>query len=174
MKIAVSASGKDLESQLDPRFGRCANFVIVETDDMGFESIENESALLGGGAGISAAQSVVSKGAKAVLTGNCGPNAIQALSAAGIQVYVGLSGTVREVIESYKAGRLMSTTEPNVASHFGMGQRPPATGMPPGGPAMGGQGGQGRGRGRGMGRGRGGGTGRGMGTGRGAGRMNTE
>jgi predicted Fe-Mo cluster-binding NifX family protein len=163
MKVAVSATRRDLESQLDPRFGRCANFVIVETEDMGFESFENESMTLGGGAGISAAQAVASKGVKAVLTGNCGPNAIQALSAAGIEVYVGLSGTVREVVQNYTAGRLTPTTEANVADHFGMGQNPPATGMPPGGRGMGAQGGQGGGRGRGMGRGRGGGMGRGMG-----------
>ena len=159
MKLAVSATGKDLESQLDPRFGRCANFVIVETEDMGFETLENEAMALGGGAGISAAQAVASKGVKAVLTGNCGPNAFQALSAAGIEVHVGLSGTVREVVENYTAGRLTPTTEANVADHFGMGQSPPPTGMPPGGRGMGARGGQGRG----MGRGRGGGMGRGMG-----------
>lgn len=163
MKLAVSATGKDLESQLDPRFGRCVNFVIVETEDMGFESFENEGMTLGGGAGISAAQAVASKGVKAVLTGNCGPNAFQALSAAGIEVHVGQSGTVREVVENYKAGRLAPTTEANVADHFGMGQSPPATGMPPAGRGTGARGGQGGGRGKGMGRGRGGGMGRGMG-----------
>jgi predicted Fe-Mo cluster-binding NifX family protein len=173
MKVAVSATGKDLESQLDPRFGRCANFVIVETEGMAFESIGNDSASLGGGAGIAAAQSVASKGVKAVLTGHCGPNAMQALSAAGIEVYVGLSGTVREVVETYKTGALNSTIEPNVASHFGMGQGSTGTNMSSGG-GMGGQGGQGMGRGRGLGRGRGGGMGRGMGMGRGAGRTNRE
>jgi predicted Fe-Mo cluster-binding NifX family protein len=166
MKLAISATGKDLESQLDPRFGRCANFIIVETEDMGFESFENESMALGGGAGISAAQAVGSKGVKAVLTGNCGPNAFQALSAAGIEVHVGLSGTVRAVVENYKAGRLTPTTEANVADHSGMGQKSrPATGAPSGGRGMGSQGGQGRGMGRGgggMGRG-GGGMGRCMG-----------
>ena len=174
MNIAVSATGKDLESQLDPRFGRCANFVMVETDDMGFEAFENESMALGGGAGISTAQFVASKGVKVVLTGNCGPNAFQALSAAGIEVHVGLSGTVREVVEDYTAGRLTPTTQANVASHFGMGQGPVGADMTSGGRGMGGQGGQGTGRGRGMGRGRGGGMGRGMGMGRGSGRMNRE
>ena len=149
MKIAVSSSGKDLDSQVDPRFGRCAYFVIMETDDMGFEAFNNENIALGGGAGIQSAQFVASKGAKAVITGNVGPNAVQTLSAAGVEVFVGQSGTVREAIERYTKGEINSTSTPNVADHYGMGG--------------------GAGMGRGMGMGRGGGMGRGTGMGRGMG-----
>lgn len=152
MKIAVSSSGKDLDSQMDPRFGRCAYFVIVETEDMSFEAFDNENIALGGGAGIQSAQFVSSKGAKAVLTGNCGPNAVQTLSAAHVKVFVGQSGTVREAIERYTRGDMKSTTTPNVADHYGMG------------------GGAGMGRGISMGRGGGMGKGRGMGKGMGMGR----
>jgi predicted Fe-Mo cluster-binding NifX family protein len=70
MKIAVSSNGNHLESQIDPRFGRCAYFLIVNQDDMNFEAFNNESIALGGGAGIQAAQFVASKGAKAILTGH--------------------------------------------------------------------------------------------------------
>jgi len=135
MKIAVSSSGKDLNAQIDPRFGRCAFFVIVETDDMSFEAYDNESIALGGGAGIQAAQFVASKGAVALITGNCGPNAVQTLGASHVEVFVGQSGTVREAIEKYKRGDMTSTKAPNVADHYGMG----------GGAGMG------RGTGRGMG-----------------------
>ncbi|TET89901.1 MAG: dinitrogenase iron-molybdenum cofactor biosynthesis protein [Desulfobacteraceae bacterium] len=144
MKIAVSSSGNDLDSQVDPRFGRCAYFVFVETDDMGFEAFENGSIALGGGAGIQAAQFVASKGAKAVITGNVGPNAVQTLSAAGVETFVGQSGTVREAIERYTKGEINSTSTPNVADHYGMGS--------------------GAGMGRGMGMGGGRGMGRGMGS----------
>ena len=144
MKIAVSSNGNDLDSQVDPRFGRCAYFVIVETDDMGFEAFENGSIALGGGAGIQAAQFVASKGAKAVITGNVGPNAVQTLSAAGVETFVGQSGTVREAIERYTKGGISSTSTPNVADHYGMGS--------------------GAGMGRGMGMGGGRGMGRGMGS----------
>jgi len=139
MKIAVSSSGKNLDSQVDPRFGRCAYFVIVETDDMSFEAFDNENIALGGGAGIQSAQFVGSKGAKAVITGNCGPNAVQTLSVSRIDVFVGNSGTVREVIEKYTSGEIKSSSTANVADHHGMG----------GGAGMG------RGMGRGMGKGRG-------------------
>jgi predicted Fe-Mo cluster-binding NifX family protein len=121
MKIAVSSSGKDLDSQVDPRFGRCAYFVIVETDDMSFEAFDNENVAAGGGAGIQSAQFVASKDAKAVITGNCGPNAMQTLSASRVEVFVGQSGSVREVIERYRRGDMKSTSTHNVTDHYGTG-----------------------------------------------------
>lgn len=150
MKIAVSSSGMDLSAQIDPRFGRCAFFVIVETDDMSFEAFNNESIALGGGAGIQAAQFVASKGAKAVITGNCGPNAVQTLGASNVEIFVGHSGTVREAMEKYKRGDMTSTKVPNVANHYGMGGGGMGRGM-----GMGRVGGMGRGKSRGMGMGRG-------------------
>jgi predicted Fe-Mo cluster-binding NifX family protein len=120
MKVAVSATGKSLDAALDPRFGRCQVFVLVETDDMTFEAIENESGTLGGGAGIQSAQLMARKGVKTVLTGNCGPNAHQTLSAAGIEVVVGCGGTVSDAITRFKAGQCQPATAPSVASHAGM------------------------------------------------------
>ena len=141
MKVAVSASGKELTSQLDPRFGRCAHFVILDTTDMSHEIIANDSATLSGGAGIQSAQLLVSKGVKAVITGNCGPNAAAALLASGIELYTGQEGPVRDAFERYQKGDLTPVKEPNVDRHHGMGA------------------GKGMGRGRGMG---GGGAGRRM------------
>jgi predicted Fe-Mo cluster-binding NifX family protein len=147
MKIAISSSGKDLDSQIDPRFGRCAYFLIVETEDMSFEVFDNENIALGGGAGIQSAQFVASKGAKAVITGNCGPNAVRTLSAAGVELFVGQAGTVKEVIEKYQRGELRSTTDANVADHYGMGREGPMADTQ----SQGVSGGPGMGRGMGMG-----------------------
>jgi len=152
MKVAVSSKGEDLNAQLDPRFGRCAYFLVVNPDDMSFVSFNNESAVQGGGAGIQAAQFLAPQGVDAVITGNCGPNAVQTLSAAGIELFGGQAGTVREVVERFKKGHLKPTSEATVDSHFGMNVE---TGFGRGG-GMGG----GRGMGRGIGGGRG--TGRGM------------
>jgi len=85
MKIAVSATGPDLSAQVDPRFGRCRYFIIVDPDSMEFESIENSSVMAGGGAGVATAQLIVGKEVEAVLTGNCGPNAFSVLEAAKIK-----------------------------------------------------------------------------------------
>ena len=120
MKVAVTSKGTTLDDSVDPRFGRCAHFVIVETDDMSFEAVANSNAAAGGGAGIQSAQLVSEKDAKVVLTGNCGPNAFRTLEAAGIQVVIGAGGTVHEAVEEYKAGRLRVTGSPNVESHTGM------------------------------------------------------
>jgi predicted Fe-Mo cluster-binding NifX family protein len=152
MKVAVSSNGEDLNAQLDPRFGRCAYFLVVNPDDMSFDALNNESAVQGGGAGIQAAQFLASQGVVAVITGNCGPNAVQTLSAAGIELFGDQAGTVREVVERFKNGHLKPTSEATVDSHFGMNVE---TGFGRGG-GMGG----GRGMGRGIGGGRG--TGRGM------------
>ncbi len=104
MKIAVSASGPALDAGLDPRFGRCSHFVIVETEDMSFEALDNAAAAAGGGAGIQAARAVAQSGARAVLTGNCGPSANQTLTAAGLEVFTGCSGTVAQAVESFRSG----------------------------------------------------------------------
>ncbi len=105
MRIAITATGPDLEANVEPRFGRCPYFLVVETDDLSFEAIENPNLAMGGGAGIQSAQLMAEKGVKHVLTANCGPNANQTLNAASIAVSVGCSGAVREAIEQFKAGR---------------------------------------------------------------------
>ena len=121
MKIALSANAPGLEAEVDPRFGRCQYFAVGDTATMEFEFVENSSMMAGGGAGISAAQGIVDKEVKAVLTGNCGPNAYQVFAAAGIQVITGVSGTVKQAIEDFKAGKLKTASQPSVKAHHGMG-----------------------------------------------------
>jgi len=120
LKVAVTAQGEDLLSDIDPRFGRCRFFLIVDIDTMDFESVSNENAMASGGAGIQAAQNIAKTGVKVVVTGNMGPNAFQTLSAAGIKVFTGANGTIKEAIESYKKGELKESEAPNVGSHSGM------------------------------------------------------
>jgi len=121
MKIAVTSVGKDLDSPVDPRFGRAAYFVLVDTETMGFEAIANDNVSAGGGAGIGSGKNVIDAGAVAVLTGNCGPNAERTLRAGNVKLYVGVSGTVAEAVEQFKAGTLTEAAGPNVDSHAGMG-----------------------------------------------------
>jgi predicted Fe-Mo cluster-binding NifX family protein len=151
MKIAVSATGPTLEAEVDPRFGRCPYFIIADTETNGFEAIDNASAAAAGGAGISAAQMVIEKSIGAVLTGNCGPNAHQVFSSAGVKVITGVAGKIIDAIAEYKLGTYSAAHQPNVPDNYGMG------------------GVSGIGRGMGMGRGMGGGMGMGRGMGRGMG-----
>ena len=184
MKIAVTATGTTLESSVDPRFGRCPYFLVVETENASFEAVVNPNASRDSGAGIQAAQLLGDMGVQFVATGNCGPNAYQTLTAAQIGVIVGCTGSVLEVVENFKAGRYSTAPQANVVSHFGMGPAPTASTDPPSRPesqgnfapgtgtALGQGGGFERGMGRGGGRaaGMGRGGGRGMGIGRGGGR----
>jgi len=110
-----------LDAELDPRFGRCHYFLVVDTESMTVKSLSNESVMASGGAGIQAAQTVANTGAKVIITGNVGPNAFQTLSAAGIKVYMGPSGKVKDVIEKFKKGELQEVQAASVDSHFGMG-----------------------------------------------------
>ena len=121
MKIAISASGKNLEARLDQRFGRCRYYIIIDSDDMSFEVLDNENGAHGGGAGVQSAQFVVSKGIQAVITGNCGPKAMQVFSAAGVHVFTGQTGTVRDVMKKYKNYELKAAAEANTPLHNGMG-----------------------------------------------------
>ena len=173
MKTAVTSTGPTLDDNVEARFGRCAYFLIIDTDTMQLEAIENPNIALGGGAGIQSAQLMSEKGVTAVLTGNCGPNAFNVFGQAGIQVIVGVSGPVRNAVEQFKTGRFSSASGPNVASHFGMSTAPTgptAAGQPVTNPMGQGVGGTGFGMGGGRGMGRGGGMGRGMGRGGGMGR----
>ena len=122
MKIAVAATGGDLDAQVDPRFGRCKGFVIVDSETMESVAIDNPGGMAGGGAGIQAAQAVARGGAEVVLAGNFGPNAHGALAAGGIRAYVVQGGTVREAVEAFRGGQLTEAAEASVPSHFGMAQ----------------------------------------------------
>ena len=120
MKIAVTSTGVGLDSQVEPRFGRCPFFLIVETETFEFDILENPNVARGGGAGIQSAQLLANHGVQTVLTGNCGPNAFATLGAAEIQVITGVSGAVRQAVEQFKKGAFSEAAKPNVDSHFGM------------------------------------------------------
>src|SRR4030042_4399291 len=138
MKICLSSAGPGLDSEMDPRFGRCQYFLFIDSDTNAFEAVENPNLGASGGGGIQSAQLVSNKGVEVLLTGQVGPNAFTTLQAAGIKILIGASGKVREVLEKYQKGQISSSAQgPTVQAHFGMG--------------MGGGMGRGKGRGRGQG-----------------------
>jgi len=122
-KICITSEGDNLDSNIDPRFGRCQYFIIVDTETLAFEAIQNPNIDSMGGAGIQSGQFIAEKKVKVVITGNVGPNAFQTLQAAGVDVITGLSGAVKDAIEKYKKGELKSTQGPSVGSKFGMPEK---------------------------------------------------
>ena len=105
MKIGISAKEEAMEAEVEPRFGRCPYFLIVDSETMRFEAFSNPATKLAHGAGPRAVQEFVNQGATVVLTGRVGPNAEEALEAADLEVVTGVNGTVREAVEAYLAGR---------------------------------------------------------------------
>jgi predicted Fe-Mo cluster-binding NifX family protein len=118
MKIAVTARGDNASSEVDPRFGRASWFVIVDSASGDAHAIDNTRGIdAAHGAGIRAAELVAGEDVGVVITGNCGPNAFRTLSAAGIAVVLGASGTVSAAVEAFKQGRLEPAAGPNASGH---------------------------------------------------------
>jgi len=119
MKILITAKGKQISDEVDPRFGRAKFFVLVDTDTNEVTAHDNSQNLNAAqGAGIQAAQSVTQLGAEAVISGNVGPNAFQTLNAAGIKMYLCPQATVEEAVRKFKAGELKEVASANVQGHW--------------------------------------------------------
>jgi predicted Fe-Mo cluster-binding NifX family protein len=119
MKIAVTSTGPDIKSEMDPRFGRAAYFIIVDPDTMEYSVVENSQNMnLTQGAGIQAGKTIVDNGAEVLITGYCGPKAFMVLENAGIKTISGAKGRVEDIIRDFKEGKLKETQAPNVDGHW--------------------------------------------------------
>lgn len=119
MKVAVTAQGVSLDDEVDPRFGRAAYVLLVDSDDMSFEVLDNSENINAlKGAGIQAATMISEKGAEVLLTGHCGPNAFKTVQAAGIKVVNDVTGTVREAVGRCKDGAVEYSMAANVDGHW--------------------------------------------------------
>lgn len=119
MKVAVTAKGVGLKDEVDPRFGRAPYILIVDTETMEYESIDNSSNVNAfKGAGIQAATMVADKGAEVLLTGYCGPNAFKTIQAAGIKVVSDITGTVEQAVQTFLSGKVQYSEGANVEGHW--------------------------------------------------------
>ncbi len=119
MKIAITVSDKDYNSEVDPRFGRAPYFMLVDTESGAVEHKDNSQNLNSpSGAGIQAAETVSESGAEALLTGHCGPKAFRTLSAAGIKVVIGVEGPALDAVEKFKTGIYEYAEAPDVSGHW--------------------------------------------------------
>ena len=119
MKIAVTSKGTDLDAQVDPRFGRAAYVLIVDSDSLDFEVLDNATNVNAfKGAGIQAATMVSDKGVEVLLTGFCGPNAFKVLEAAKIGVANDAAGSIRDAVKAYLDGKLPLSDKANVEGQW--------------------------------------------------------
>jgi len=106
-RIAVTSTGPRPESEVEARFGRAPWHLIYDPASGSWEAVDNtEAARAPGGAGTQAAEMLARRGVKVVITGQCGPTALRALSSAGIRVFQGAGRTVEKALRDYQAGRL--------------------------------------------------------------------
>ena len=119
MKVAITAQGKELDSQIDLRFGR-AKFLIVADTDTGEFKVQDNTVNLNAaqGAGIQTGQNIANLDVDAVITGNVGPNAFRTLSAAKVKIFLAETQTVQEALDSFKANKLKEVDQANVESHW--------------------------------------------------------
>ena len=119
MKIALTTSGKDLKAPLDHRFGRAPKFLVYDLEAKTFEVVDNDQNLNAAqGAGIQSAQNIARLGAKALVTGHCGPKAFRVLQAAKIKIYNTTASTVSEAINDYRNGKLTEAASADVEGHW--------------------------------------------------------
>ncbi len=119
MKIAVTSKGKDLDAEVDPRFGRAAYILIVDSESFEYEVLDNaKNANAFKGAGIQAAAMLSESGAEVLLTGYCGPNAFRTLNAANIKIASDISGAVRAAVANLIAGNITFSDQANVDGHW--------------------------------------------------------
>ncbi len=122
MKIAISSTGKDLESEVDARFGRCSYFLIVEIEGnkiKGFKAIENTAKAQMGGAGITAGEIIANQNVEAIITVNLGPRAFSVFEQFKIKIYQG-KGKIKQVVQNFINNKLKKLTNATGPQHVSL------------------------------------------------------
>lgn len=110
MKIAISAEGKNMDSLLDVRFGRCEYFQIHDTESKEVKVIENAGLTCSGGAGIVASQQLIDENVNMIITGNLGPNAFEIIEKAEVKAYKCGKISMQAVLEKFNNKELEELT----------------------------------------------------------------
>jgi len=119
VKVAVTAQGNELSSEIDLRFGRAKWLIVVDTETGDYEAHDNIVNLNAvQGAGIQTGQNVANLDVGAVITGNVGPNAFKTLNAARVKILLAQKQTVQEALDLFKAGKLEKVNQANVEGHW--------------------------------------------------------
>ena len=109
--VAISSSSKDLDGNVDNRFGRCKYFLLVTISNgkvESFESIENSKVDMQGGVGIAVAQILADKKVDAIISGNIGPRALEVLKQFNIPVYQS-NKSKQQALQNYIDGKAILT-----------------------------------------------------------------
>jgi len=100
LKTAFSTNGHRIQDSIEPAFGRCKNFLVVDSGSGAVQVVPNPGAATAGGAGVQAAETLARLGIDKLVTGSVGPNARPLLEAAGIVIVTGRSGIISEHLDA--------------------------------------------------------------------------
>jgi len=109
-KVAVGAVGPGLDYQVAPHFGASPYFVVYDPGQNTYRVVANPNANDAMGRGIQTGQYVVDLGASNVVAGTFGQNALHTLRTLRVNVFSGVTGSVRDVLSFYMAGKLAPAT----------------------------------------------------------------
>jgi len=109
VKIVFTSKGNEMDSMMDPRFGRAERLIMYDDETKEHIAFDNsESGNAAHGAGPLTAQKVYALKPDAIVTGNGpGDNAAATLKVANIMVYVGAGNmTVSEALQAFQQNKL--------------------------------------------------------------------
>ncbi len=88
MKVAVTSTDNQLESVVDPRFGRCAYFTIYDTESHAVEFFANPAKDAAEGAGPAAVQFIAKHQVNKIISGDFGSKIKSLLQALNIEMQI--------------------------------------------------------------------------------------
>ena len=113
MKIVISATGRDMESNIDATFHRSPFFLIVDTDTNSQKTLENETKERPSEIGAIVGQIVANEGIDVVITTDIGPRAFEVFEQYGIKIYHA-KGKVNNAIQQLEMGKLPEITKATI------------------------------------------------------------
>ena len=110
VRIAVASHGEGMDARLEPGFGDCVSFTIVNPQTKEWDAVRVEHGAASHAATLDGVRTVVRNGAGVVITPQLSAGCRMALQALAVEVYLAPAGiTVREAIALYEQGRLQET-----------------------------------------------------------------
>jgi len=108
MRIAVSVDDqRGLDSTVNPHFGRCPYFALVEVDEKAVGKVEViANPYYGNHQPGQVPRFIHSLGAHVMITGGMGERAVAFFTQYGIEAVTGASGTAGEAVAQYLGGAL--------------------------------------------------------------------
>jgi predicted Fe-Mo cluster-binding NifX family protein len=115
MKICIPTNGEGgLDDMVAQHFGRAPTYTMMDTETKEITVVQNTGEHMGG---TGLPPDFISKeGANTMLCSGLGPKAVHLFEQHGINVFVGVSGTITDAINAWENGLLEEATDENACN----------------------------------------------------------